>query len=899
MGGLALGNAYIARYGHHVHRPIYIYALLEIIIGFTGLSLVLLFPLLPQWLAPVFRLTIDIPWILNPLRLSTAFILLLVPTTAMGMTLPILVKGLSRVNGNFGTVLGQLYGWNTLGAVTGVLIAEIILIRWLGLMGAGFIALLFNLTAALVAMRVSRNKELVADTESNSGYLPHGNAFYSPAVKLLLVVAFLAGAALLALEVVWFRLLLLTNISGTSLIFAVMLAVVLAGIGAGGLLAGRWHKLNPGAHKYLREMLFLSGIFTVISFKGFDLFTYIYSFDDPYTSTFVVLSILLMLPVSLVSGMVFTMLGRALKDEFNIETKATGLLTLMNTIGAALGSFVAGFFLLPVLGLERSFFVLALIYGVAAIAAPTITVTTVKQQRWVAYLSGAVFLLCSMFFPFGLMKEMYSRLMAARFAGTQVVALKEGATETVIYAQKNFLGSPLYYQLITNGFSMSATSTYGLRYMKLFVYLPVAFHPEPKRALLISYGVGATAKALTDTKQFESVDIVDISRDILEMSSIVYPDGQKHPLNDDRVRVYIEDGRFFLSYSDQRYDLITSEPPPPKLSGVINLYTQEYFQLIYDHLSEGGMASYWLPVNQLFESDTAAVIKAFCNVFSDCTLWAGAGLDWILMGSRNAKGQESVRIVSRQWSDSIVRRELKALGFEKPAQLGSLFLADANILSDLTKGIKPLTDNFPHRISTELRDTIEFSPLYASIMEVNAASKRFQQSMWIKRSWPKTLQQESLQFFQYQRMINNEFAPRYRLSTNYKWNDIYRVLNDSDLKTLPLWMLGSNSKVQGIMNRLLLENRIVPGIYAQLAMGATAERDYKRAIKYILTHIETNPDEGLQPIGPLYIFTLCMAGDFNEARRVLGEVGTMFGSEKETLRFRDWLSHRFPIEPIN
>jgi len=896
MGGLALGNAAIARYGHHIQRPVYLYALLEIIIGCSGFALVFLFPLLPQSLAPIFRLAIDNPWVLNPLRLSIVFILLLVPTTAMGATLPLLVKGLSRVNVNFGTVLGQLYGWNTLGAVVGVLIAEIILIGLFGLLGTGFVAVLFNLTAAFVAMRVSEDKEVVAATENNSSPVTRDRAVYSLPAKRLLLAAFLAGTALLALEVIWFRLLLLTSISGTSFIFAAMLAVVLAGIGAGGLVAGWWQELNPDAHKYLRELLFLAGILTVISFKGFDLFTSLYSFDNPYTGTFIVLAVLLMLPVSLVSGMVFTMLGRRLKDEFATETKTTGLLTLMNTTGAMLGSFIAAFFLLPVLGLEYSFFILALTYGIAAITAPAISATAGNLQSRLAYLSGAVFLLCSIFFPFSLMKDAYSRLMAHRYPGSQVVALREGVTETIIYARKEFLGDPFYYQLITNGFSMSATSTYGLRYMKLFVYLPIALHQDPKHALLISYGVGATAKALTDTKSFDSIDIVDISKDILEMNSIVYPDGQKNPLSDSRVKVYIEDGRFFLTYSDRRYDLITSEPPPPKLSGIVNLYTQEYFQLIHDRLSDGGMASYWLPVNQLYESDAAAIMKAFCNVFSDCTLWAGTGLDWLLIGSRNAKGQGSVQAFSRQWGDPIVGRELRALGFEEPAQLASLFLADRDALSQITKNVRPLTDNFPHRLSTDVRDHAAFSPLYAGIMEYAAAGKRFQHSAYIKRALPRILQQESLKYFEYQRMITTHFAPEYSSASTYVWDDLYRVLRDSNFQTLPLWMLGSDHRAQEIARGLIQKNRSEIGMYAQLAIGAIAKRDYENAIKHIGMHIKSNPDEGLTPIAPYYVFALCMSKKFDEADRILGKAGTMFGNEKESARFIAWLSHKFPIK---
>ena len=108
-------------------------------------------------------------------------------------------------------------------------------------------------------------------------------------------------------------------------------------------------------------------------------------------------------------------------------------------------------------------------------------------------------------------------------------------------------------RLLTNGFSMSGTATIMRRYMKLYVYLPFALHPDPKNALLISYGVGNTAKALTDSKSLERIDVVDISRDILELSRIVYPDPSEHPLRDPRVQVHVEDGRHFLQTTQRRF----------------------------------------------------------------------------------------------------------------------------------------------------------------------------------------------------------------------------------------------------------------------------------------------------------------------------------------------------------
>ena len=88
----------------------------------------------------------------------------------------------------------------------------------------------------------------------------------------------------------------------------------------------------------------------------------------------------------------------------------------------------------------------------------------------------------------------------------------------------------------------------------------------------------------------------------------------------------MEDGRFFLGTHSRKYDLITSEPPPPKVAGVVNLYTQEYFQAIRDHLTPDGSARRTgCRCMHLQPLDTLAIIKGLCNVFEDCTLWDAAG----------------------------------------------------------------------------------------------------------------------------------------------------------------------------------------------------------------------------------------------------------------------------------
>ena len=898
MGGLALGNGLAARYGNRFSRPIFAYAVMEIAIAVTGLTLVLVLPALAGWLAPVFRPIIDMPLLLNSLRLSIAFGLMLIPTTAMGVTLPLLTKALSSYDKNFGSVLGKLYGWNTMGAVLGVLAAEIVLIKWLGITGSGLLAAFLNLFAAFVALRIEKTAAAqVNGLDSEPVKLPERSKL-SPRVKRLLFGAFLSGAVMLALEVIWFRFLLLFK-DGTTAAFAVMLGITLAGIGIGGLIASLWFKYRPSAHHFLRVFILLGGILTVVTYRAVD-WTFAFMLSRGYFEfqEFVFVAFFLLMPVSMVSGLIFTMLGHAVKEEIALETRAAGLVTFANTIGAMSGTFIAGFILLPKAGMEKSFFLLALVYGVTAFIIPAVSGPRYKIPRLLSYTMAAVFLVSIWLFPFGIMKDTYFINVGKKyydFEGSKIAAIREGLLETVIYMRKDRFDEPLYHRLLTNGFGMSGDMVSAKRYMKLYVYWPVAVHPDLKRALLISYGVGSTAKALTDTKNLESIDIVDISPEILEMSSIVYPDPDAHPLNDERVRVHIEDGRFFLQTTDLRFDLITGEPPPPKHKGVVNLYSQEYFQLIYDRLAEGGMVTYWLPNHLLYDEESKSVIKGFCNVFKDCSLWAGAGLDWMLVGSRNAAGGVSMEHFSRQWQDPVVRPELLEAGLETPEQLGSLFIADALMLKQFTEKTLPLTDNFPMRISAKQKFGGTYSVLFDAMMNETEARERFRQSAFIDLFWPEEMKNKSMRYFEYERMIKSYFQPRYRDKKSYILNDLHSVLTRTSLQTLPLWMLDTEKREQEIVDQLIEEGVHITEMQLLLGKRAIAERSYTKAVEFFESYITSGNEENMSHVYTLYLYALCMDGKTDKAENVAREIASTVNSSKFDQLYVGWMNAAFGV----
>ena len=283
--------------------------------------------------------------------------------------------------------------------------------------------------------------------------------------------------------------------------------------------------------------------------------------------------------------------------------------------------------------MEQSLFLIAVLYGVIArfltfggsertpLLGPPLLAA---PPRRILYATAAMFLAGLALFPFGSMEERLLPIPVARWADMEadrrVIGVREGLTETVIYFERLVTGKPVSHVMLTNSFSMSTTG-YGVRrYQKLYVYWPVAVHPDLRRALLIGYGVGNTAKAMTDSSSLETIDVVDLSRDILAMNRLVYPNEADLPLRDPRVRVHIEDGRYFLQTTAQRFDLITGEPPPPGIAGVENLYSREYFQCFRSACVRG--LGYWLHL-RIWRRQHMSILRAFC----ECSTTAHCGTD--------------------------------------------------------------------------------------------------------------------------------------------------------------------------------------------------------------------------------------------------------------------------------
>ncbi len=878
MAGLGLGNALAGRFGDAPRHPAALYAALEAATGLAGFCAVFLFPAATPALVGAFRALLEHTALLNALRAAVAFLVILAPSTAMGATLPVLVRALAAPHLDFGRVVGRLYGWNTLGAMAGALLADGFLLPSYGIRGTAGLAAAANLLVSIAAFAIAARlgPAQPAAPERVGAPLP------APAVRLL-VSASLAGGLLLALEVAWFRLTELFTV-GTSSAFAVMLAVVLLGIGLGSLVASLWLRVRPSAHESLPALAALAGVSVVSTYAAFAGITRSDAGIFFYQSWPIAGAAgRLMLPTSFLSGAIFTLLAKSLKEHVGGVARAAGLVTLANTAGATIGALAGGFLLLPRLGTERTLWVLACGYGLVALG--TVPAGRTRRADWVpvAVVSGALLVFAAVLFPFGLMRNHYLAIVEGRWHdGARIEAVRETPSETLIYLRKDLWGQPVFHRLVVNGFSMSSTQYAPRRYMNLFVYLPLALHPSPRRALVICYGVGSTARAATDTAELQSIDIVDTSREVLDMGRRLFEG--PGPLDDPRVRVHVEDGRFFLQATTERYDLITGEPPPPKNAGVTSLYSREYFQLLHDRLADGGLATYWLPVYQMEGAEARAVIRAFCDVFGDCSLWTGFGREWILLGSRHALGPGTVDRFTRQWRDPRVAPTLRRLGFEIPELVGSSFLADAPMLWEVTRGTAAVDDDHPRRISSRFPRSAD--PMYDALMETRGARDRFTASAFIRRMWPPELRASTLAAFEPQAWIDAFALGAYPLPGRLP--EIAAMTTQTHLHTPVLWMLGSSVAAQQAALRATELGVEGPGLEEALGIGAFADRDFPTAEEHLRRAQAGSPDAGR--LYQVRVLSLCLAGRRAAAGALVDEAAQ--GPNMKDLASWRWLIGR-------
>ena len=883
MAGLALGNALAASSKIRRWRPLHFYVVLELFVAFFGCTIVFGLPAIGDLMRPVWQILWNYQPTLLGLRFVVSFLILLVPTTAMGLTLPVLIEDPLLRETDFGRAIGFLYGSNTLGAMVGAILGEAYLIGAFGLYGTSLAAGVAVGIAAAIALLVGRFDAVryIADFKrtdpaTGSKFPLSFHTSYRPPWRLLFV-SFGTGLILLALEVIWFRFLRLYVVSLPTA-FAVMLAVVLAGIGLGGIAAGTISRRSTGMNQLISILLLLAAIAVLLSyllFPGEVVKTAAGAFSIASWPQITLLCLALMFPVSFLSGILFPTIVARIQVQVTDRMNSTGIATLLNTSGAAIGPLVATFVLLPSLGYQTSLICCAAAYGLLSIIVTGRALWSLRRPTaiilvtlWTALLVGFVF------FPYRRTEAHFEHASRPYERDDQghvlahVVKRIEGTSDTWQLLRRDLFGQAYYYRLLSDSFSMSATNPRNQRYMRLFAYLPLALHPTARDVLLICYGCGVTADAFTHKSSVERIDIVDISKEVFSLADSYTGINYSNPLRDPRVHAVVQDGRFFLQASAKKYDIISGEPPPPKVAGAVNLYTQEFFSLMRSRLNKGGIATFWLPINQLKVDEAKAILRGFHNAFPNASLWGSADQDWIMMGINGPVRRASEDELRQLWNDPATGADLRRIGLEVPQQLGALFLMDAEEIDRITQNTAPLTDVHPKRLTDGPWDNEASHRFALTYFTAPAAYQRFVRSPLINEIWPETLDPAAAELESFFTIRQTRYLSEIVGSNKLAELDLY--LRHSHLRIHVLEVLGSDAFRVSIAERVARGSETPPlEVVPDLIAGALAQRNIDRAIKLL----ESEKDRG--GFGPNEIFLLsylyCLNGTVEKAETLVAE----------------------------
>jgi spermidine synthase len=885
---------------------------LEVLVAFFGCTVVFGLPVVGDLMRPVWQMLWNYQPTLLGLRFAVSFLILLVPTTAMGLTLPVIIEDPLLRETEFGRAIGFLYGSNTLGAMLGAILGEAYLISAFGLYGTSLAAAAAVCIAAAIALLVARfgAARYVADFKdadpaARSKFPLSFDTSYRPPWRLLFV-SFGTGLILLALEVIWFRFLRLYVVSSPTA-FAIMLAVVLAGIGLGGIAAGAINHRSTWLHQLVPVLLLLAAVAVLLSylfFPGEAVRTPAGAFSLASWWQVAILCVALMFPVSFLSGMVFPTIVARIQVEVTDRMNSTGIATLLNTSGAAIGPLVATFVLLPSLGYQPSLICCATAYALLSIIVTERAVCSLRRPTgiilvalWIALLLGLVI------FPYRRSEahfEHASRPYERDDQGhvlARVVKRIEGTSDTWQLLRRDLFGQAYYYRLLSDSFSMSATSPRNQRYMRLFAYLPLALNPGARDVLLICYGCGVTADAFTRKSSVERVDIVDISKEVFSLADSYAGINYFNPLHDPRVHAIVQDGRFFLQASARKYDIISGEPPPPKNAGAVNLYTQEFFSLMRSRLKEGGIATFWLPINQLKVDEAKAILRAFHNAFPNASVWGSADQDWIMMGINGPVRRASEDELRQLWTDPTTGADLRTIGIEVPQQLGALFLMDGDEIDRITHNIAPLTDLYPKRLTDEPWDDEATHRFALTYFTAPPAFQRFVRSSLINQIWPETLDPKAAELESFFTVRQTRYLSEIAGSNKLAELDLY--LRHSRLRIPILEVLGSDALRVSIAERVARGSETPPlEVMPDLIAGALAQRNIDRAIKLL----ESEKDRGAFGTNEIFLlsYLYCLNGSVEKAETLVADNAASIKKDW----FVDWLWEKLQTDfgfhpPVN
>lgn len=684
MAGLGLGAAVAGRRSARVARPARAYAIVEAVAAALA---VLATPAImaSTSLADALRGSGDAGAWAMWAQLGLVSLGMLVPTTLLGASLPLILEAVDRSAGAGRAVptVGVLYGVNAAGAALGCALGGFVTLERLGLIGTTTLGAGLAVGAAGLAMSLPREPLRNAEATAQLG---------RPLPRRWLVLAAASGFVGLGAEVAFARM-LASVVYNTVYAFAEVLIGVLVGITAGGLLAATLARGR--AERAVRDVaglvqgaaaVVLALIPTVIIALAAqpELATAIAG-GAPRGAAMVV--VMIAVPMALTTAVLPLLVVVARGPH---SARALGAVYAANTAGSVLGSVVIGFVVLPLLGLHAALsglVVSALIVAWALSAA--VGGEPAREPRGTRVLALCAVTAIALLASYRIPLDTYRALLPEDH---QILALEEGVSTDVMITEDARARRRLW---INSAWVATAGGGTGYGH-RVFGHFPALLHAAPREAMGIALGTGQTFAALLQ-HGVRHLDCVEINPGVIALTRRYFATANAGLLDRPEVTVHIEDGRAYLRRTDARYDLLVLEPLQAWTAGTSSLYAREFYRDARAVIRPDGVLLQWIPLYGQSAEDTRAMVASAAAEFPEVTLWL-AGTEGILLARAHASPVDpevlDARLRSRSLDEALARSGVRT---------------GADILSHVVlgpSGVRAWTKDAP--IITDDRPFLEF-----------------------------------------------------------------------------------------------------------------------------------------------------------------------------------------------
>lgn len=671
MAGLALGSFLSRQYLKNNSPTLRTYAWIEIGIAVSSLFV----PSALHFLGYIYAPFNYLSTVSQILKFLLTFAVLIVPTSLMGMTLPIVLDWI-RPNKiiNISRQVAGLYAANTFGAAAGAFVSAFFMIELFGLFQTLLIALAINLTIASVAWKFGRSKNPKKGKDSIATEI---NIPASTTVRLALAVFSLSGFIGMAYEIIWTR--LLTPSTGSYVYaFSGILILILIGIAGGSFLYNYLSSKFTSPVTLLATTQLVIGVGAVLSlvFTG-----YLFNLNT------LLMAVLALFPATIASGLTFPAIS-ALTPTSSGASRFVAYAYGINTIGSMLGPIVTAYVLIPVFG---SIITVIILSSLNLIFATILYLSSNSgKYRRISIiplgLAALVFALLIIRPQVFMEKNLYELNTKFRADRNYNYKFTENQTASILGYNNPKTGDN---NLLVDGIGMTGL----LDETKLMAHIPILLHNNAKSMLIICFGMGTTYRSALSYPL--SVSAVELVPDVPKLMPLFFSDGNE-VLANKNGKIYIEDGRNFVKYSPKKFDIVQIDPPPPVNSaGTTILYSREFYDDIKRKLNPAGLVLQWIYFGSRQE-DIFMLINTFRRGFENVTVFRSPNnMGIFLIGSDKPVKVSQTRIAAKLKQYKEAAADLSEWHKWDAGMLSGLQVKNPEFIFNAVSGSPIISDNYP------------------------------------------------------------------------------------------------------------------------------------------------------------------------------------------------------------